>query len=699
MAMLFVLAASAFAECGTAHMFTKETTYAVYYHHTGHDLLLQGHYLHVGVSRRGHLGTYEYPPNADDMHQLPGHLMSGCNREENWDCSNKYNGVGVQIDPDCWGVGNPPAIGDYNIMNHGDEYTLYFGRASTGEWLNHICGRDWSCYTYSLNADSIPDGRFMTAQTHDEPMEDISTAHVLGGVVKTVVRDPVLSNENVMQVTQTVSFKAESRSFKTEVQLCNLVDEPLLGVKYAKSAKMWPEWKPHGNTRTFGQIKAQMAHGDAYTYVCAFGTIEAARPAYCYYTEEPGSVAYRGGSAIWYPQSDYFEEENAQAPGYELTGNNAIAIMMPVGDLAVGECKTVEFYTVTDDDPDAAVEGGTPGGPPPTPAPTVSEYYGESCQLDTVISGINLDPSDLCEVGENGWATFDHDSFDSEIELTIAKKDAHTDVFRKDHGETVGTLTDARATDARYVLACPQEKGEKTVQFKVRRPANLTEFGGEWLQLFPKDSWENVTNEYEPFTFNEFGAKVPLVELRFPEALPGSEDGDVSEDEQLLRPYSEDFVVYMEVSKEGDYEVKYGNPRLKFAGKWIANEFKSTLLRVGTPWADCSGAEPTAETFDVSAIIPATYGHPNLNRAKYAALVDELKDSAVDVSVVLEVFNAEIKDWTSSTGGSGYTKCYEAGNACPEGHNVCKSSYCEMDTFAQIVSDLRAASEETAKDA
>jgi len=169
----------------------------------------------------------------------------------------------------------------------------------------------------------------------------------------------------------------------------------------------------------------------------------------------------------------------------------------------------------------------------------------------------------------------------------------------------------------------------------------------------------------------------------------------------------------MSIDKEGDYEVKYGNPRLKFDDKWIANEFKSTLLRVGTPWADCSGEELGGETYDVGAIIPATYGHPNLNRHKYYALIAELEDTQVEVSVILEVFNKDIKStcpedapaattsdpfvfscWTSSTNyASVYTKCYEAGNACPEGHAVCREEYCELDRWMQIVHDIKAASE------
>ena len=69
----------------------------------------------------------------------------------------------------------------------------------------------------------------------------------------------------------------------------------------------------------------------------------------------------------------------------------------------------------------------------------------------------------------------------------------------------IGSLTDETATNGRYVLACPQTEGEKTVKFTITRPPDFTRFGAEWVQLFPKDSWTNVTNEYEPFTFNAYG--------------------------------------------------------------------------------------------------------------------------------------------------------------------------------------------------
>ena len=128
-------------------------------------------------------------------------------------------------------------------------------------------------------------------------------------------------------------------------------------------------------------------------------------------------------------------------------------------------------------------------------------------------------------------------------------------------------------------------KGFKTVQMTVTRPAELTAFGGEWVQLFPKDSWENTTNEYEPFTFNMYGAKIPLPSFRSTptglrddpaatgdEAVDGtglslqSADGTQTEmgaspagitSPSLDAATAGTVNVYMEVKDEGDYEVPF----------------------------------------------------------------------------------------------------------------------------------------------
>jgi hypothetical protein len=298
----------------------------------------------------------------------------------------------------------------------------------------------------------------------------------------------------------------------------------------------------------------------------------------------------------------------------------------------------------------------------------------------------DIDPNLKCVEDANGFSTLDADSDEAiPISLTISAKAETVDAFRTTHPGTSGTLTDDTETDGRYILACPQAEGKKTVQFNVFRPAHLTAFGTEWVQLFPKDSWENVTNEFEPFTFNDWGAKVPLTEFR-PTTTGLTNDPD-----------SEDVLhVFMEVKDEGDYEVKFGNPYLQSDEKWVAVEFKSTILRVGAPWADCSGTSLDEAAYEVGSIMPILFGGPNLNSValkggfpSYTDVIDELSSVAVPVKVVLEVFNA---DKTSYTSSGEDLQCYRAGNVCPEAHKVCEPQFCEMDVWAQIIADLKAAS-------
>jgi hypothetical protein len=297
-----------------------------------------------------------------------------------------------------------------------------------------------------------------------------------------------------------------------------------------------------------------------------------------------------------------------------------------------------------------------------------------------------VDPNSACVEDGNGFSTIDADSDpDIPISLSISKKGETEDAFKVVHPGTVGALTDDTETDGRYILSCPQVADKKTVQFTISRPAAFSAFGAEWVQLFPKDSWENVTNEYEPFSFNAYGAKIPLAEFR-----PTSDD--LADDAAATA----DLHVFMEVSSEGDFELKYGNPNLVSGGKWVAVEFKSTLLRVGAPWADCTDSELADPAYSVGSIMPILFGGPNTNsvalRAGFSSYYDaiaELSGVSVPVKVVLEIFNADKTTYTSSAVDS---QCYKAGPACPENHFVCKPEYCEMDVWAAIIAGFKAAS-------
>merc|ERR1719199_2252042 len=117
--------------------------------------------------------------------------------------------------------------------------------------------------------------------------------------------------------------------------------------------------------------------------------------------------------------------------------------------------------------------------------------------------GAAIDPNGACVTDANGFSTLDADSDAGiPISLTVSTKSETIDAFDVTHGATLGSLSDK--ADGRYVLSCPQAAGVKTVKLTVSRPASLSAFGAEWVQMFPKDSWTNVTNEYEPFTFDSW---------------------------------------------------------------------------------------------------------------------------------------------------------------------------------------------------
>lgn len=324
-----------------------------------------------------------------------------------------------------------------------------------------------------------------------------------------------------------------------------------------------------------------------------------------------------------------------------------------------------------------------------------------------------IDPAPyLCHESSDGWANINVDAVDSvgAPNLTIAViTNNYTDSERGFHYPHPGSIDDSElVSNGRYLLSCPDTSGNKTLKLTVTRHRNLTKFQGEWLKLFPKDSWEEVTSAFEPYTINDWGSKVPLAEYR-PDVVFDSQ-ADTS------KTLTDALNVYMSVPATGDFEVKFGSPYLKndcpedgcnpdadWSGKWIALEFKGTLLRVGNPWGACGAS---ADYGSVGAIVPLYLGHPYLERASYAAAADVIKaHTDIPIQVVVQLYtpssgnvnatngalpNAE--KWTPGTpaaDGSSYTMCYAAGTPCPDSHSVCSAENCELARFNQIIASLR----------
>jgi hypothetical protein len=320
----------------------------------------------------------------------------------------------------------------------------------------------------------------------------------------------------------------------------------------------------------------------------------------------------------------------------------------------------------------------------------------------------SVDPLHLCEIDGNGYATLDVDAYgdDAAISIEMYKKVATIDHMGTEHPGTFGDLF-WNAIDHRHVLGCPQIIGYKTMRMSVKRPPGISSFGAEWITLYPKDSWLNLQTEFEPYTFNSFGAKIPIAELRGVTELEAETAVDESNgDTHALSEYAH---FYIEVSNSGDYEIRYGNPALAYGDKWVAIEFKKTLLRIGTPWADCGDEyEEDPNQQDLGMIIPAWYENPALNSAMYERTISDLYSTTTPTTVVLKIFTA-VKPgapgniWTDSLRGDShkdatewqtdfYTSCYRAGNPCPEDHTVCSPDYCHMDRFRKIIADFKAQS-------
>ena len=64
-------------------------------------------------------------------------------------------------------------------------------------------------------------------------------------------------------------------------------------------------------------------------------------------------------------------------------------------------------------------------------------------------------------------------------------------------------------------------------------------------------------HRYEPYTFNDYGSKIPLQEFR-PTSI--DDDGRTVTNDASNTP---EMNVFMAMENDGDYEVRYANPNLK----------------------------------------------------------------------------------------------------------------------------------------
>merc|ERR1719316_718761 len=204
--------------------------------------------------------------------------------------------------------------------------------------------------------------------------------------------------------------------------------------------------------------------------------------------------------------------------------------------------------------------------PAPTPAPTLSPTPGPTAMPTPTPTpepnpcGLppTVDPNNVCELFTAAGKTYGSIDVDTVFEgtnphvtLTIAKAARYQDHVRRWHPSSddglVGTLTDETLAHGRYVLSCKQGTfvataqdgkdndgndlegqtlGFKTLKLTVKRPTDwradgtstgapqYNYMGAEFVNMYKKGDWTPLRCEFEPFTFNDYGSKVPLKDAR-----------------------------------------------------------------------------------------------------------------------------------------------------------------------------------------
>jgi hypothetical protein len=305
----------------------------------------------------------------------------------------------------------------------------------------------------------------------------------------------------------------------------------------------------------------------------------------------------------------------------------------------------------------------------------------------------------------------------------------YTDADSGKHTAHPGTIsTTELASNGRYLLTCADFGTSKNLELTVTRPAANGKFQSEAVFAYAKGKWDVLQDEVEARTHNGYGSEVPLWNTR-----AGFDGSDLMVDTRLEPAPSINF--QMSLPYTGDYEFKYATPTLMndcptsgcyesedgSGGKWIALEFKSTLLRVGSPWADCT-AGGTDDYSGVSSLIPVYYGHPNIDKTKYDDIAAVIAAHTTHpITVVLQIYtptsgnilydaddnptyrsndlkwtiggvdapDTPMSDATDIAAAAPYTKCYRAGTPCPDNNSVCGVEFCNIQMWRDIVKKLK----------
>ena len=255
------------------------------------NVFLQGNYMEIGVSSRGSLGTSVAAPTG--YHPT-------------------NSAISFRVDADGWNTGSAPSSGDFTLPG--------------------------------TPTDSISVGyNGGTTFANDERMSvlGISTVTTDTSSGATLSARTVGTAGGVLTMQQDISLDPAATFFTNTITLTNVGASTLTSVRFMRSFDPDQDSATLGTANTFNDVLANPTVNGAFAIASATGTVSG--QAVQLISLDPAARASNFGFSNYNPYASSAYNSPVDANG--TSGDIGISLAFDVGSLAVGQSKTVSYFT------------------------------------------------------------------------------------------------------------------------------------------------------------------------------------------------------------------------------------------------------------------------------------------------------------------------------------------------------------------
>jgi uncharacterized repeat protein (TIGR02543 family) len=286
----------------------------------GGEVFLGGDYLELGISGSGYFGTSGSAPTGFHKTTFTDMFMGTYTRSN----------IGLSIDKDGFDIGSAPTTGDYFLP--GSPYEGFIIAYYTGDSMPTGVHKGY------LNANGFGSG--ISSVTTDKSVGDVLAAETVG-----------TTNDSKLKYTQNISFGKSDKYYKVDIEVENLSAETLYDVRYTRSFDPDQDADIHGEYKTINEVIDNPDVGSK-ALVSATGPVSG--DSFFFLSMEPSARAAISTSLDPHNTTLYNSDGSALITG-PTEMDTWIAITFDIGDVAVGEKKTITFYSSLNPDVDAGL--------------------------------------------------------------------------------------------------------------------------------------------------------------------------------------------------------------------------------------------------------------------------------------------------------------------------------------------------------